>query len=224
MQCPICGGEFGTLNVREDAYEVIEREPDFHAIYRGVNPLWYAVWVCPYCLYGRRREDFLTANFARGDQIRDKYAILHSIAGERDFTKERDIDLALRSILVALECGKILSLPSAELGGLALRVAWLYREMEMREEREYLKLALEYYTKAYEAENTDLGVMGEDGLIYIIGEIRSLLCDFKGAIDFFNKLVVHPKTKPRLEILRLASQEWLLAKELLEGKSLHRNR
>ncbi|HLY67603.1 MAG TPA: DUF2225 domain-containing protein, partial [Chloroflexota bacterium] len=58
IKCPNCRQTFHAWNVRSQAINVSGRDSDFRNQYVGVDPNWYAVWVCPNCNLAAYADDF----------------------------------------------------------------------------------------------------------------------------------------------------------------------
>src|SRR5271157_2876188 len=58
VQCKACDAKFKTPRVKSSSLKVKSMESDFHKIYDNLDPLLYAVTVCPECNYAARDEDF----------------------------------------------------------------------------------------------------------------------------------------------------------------------
>ncbi|MGQ9631306.1 MAG: DUF2225 domain-containing protein [bacterium] len=58
VKCPVCEQEISTKNVRSRYYTRVGQDTDLRPIYRGLNPILYDIWVCPFCFYASREEDF----------------------------------------------------------------------------------------------------------------------------------------------------------------------
>jgi hypothetical protein len=100
------------------------------------------------------------------------------------------------------------------MGGLYLRLGWLYRESEqVNEEVVALTKAAEYYDRALANEHLPIGNMSEITLTYLIGELFRRTGQLEKCLLYLNKVVSSQRAKLEPHILKLARESWHEARE-----------
>ncbi|MHB8619134.1 MAG: DUF2225 domain-containing protein [Chloroflexota bacterium] len=216
VACPSCRTKFGPWNVRTNFINVGERDTDFMSSYAGVNPNWYAVWVCPNCNLAAYGDDF--AAFQSADVARIKPA-LEALKGQGgpacDFTYYRDADLALRSFQLAIPSYQTKRGAEDKVAGLYQRMAWIERERGRTEqEKGYLAKAREFYEKAFST--SDAAKQGV-AWSYLIGELSLRLEDFDKAVKWFNTAAQQPDFKAQPVLEKMTRDRWSEAGDLAKA-------
>ncbi len=57
-ECTVCEGKFQVTFVRL-RLSLIKQDTDLCAYYKGINPYYYTVWVCPHCGYAAQESEFI---------------------------------------------------------------------------------------------------------------------------------------------------------------------
>lgn len=217
INCPVCGDPFEGVLVRKSAYRFKGRDTDFMPYYEGVNPLFYAVWVCPSCLYAGYKEDFcfLPQNLVR--KIKDHYL------PDREGLKvslwgERDVLAALKAYELATATMEARGARESKLGSLYLRQAWLYRLQKKQEEEQFfLQKAEACYEKASQKEDLENTKIGSVGVIYLVGELNRRLGRLEKALRWFSAAIQDPLIKKHRDVAKLAYDELLWTRQSLEA-------
>lgn len=208
-KCSVCDKEFSVTRVR-NRLTMVKQDSDFCTYYRELNPNYYAVWVCPHCGYAaqdayfeetpsslQRVEDFL-----RGREVRV------------DFAGERDWDQAVATYKLAIFFAELSGTLPSRLGGLYLKLAWLYREAGKNEEELVaMDKARENYEGAFLRERMPVGNMTQLTLEYLVGELFRRTGRIPEALNYLGKVVVNPQAKKERRILELAKEAWNIARE-----------
>ena len=209
LKCPICKNDFKNMKVKESKLRVEEAHSDLFTKYKGdIHPLQYAAIVCPKCGYAA-----LEGNF---DKILPRH---HAIIKEKvsskwigkDFTEKRTIEESIVCFKLALYCAELIQTKKAELAGICLKIAWLYRMKEDEEENKFLKLSVDLYEESFAGED---GAMDEITLTYLIGEIHKRLGDVDDAVNWIGKVISNPYIKSNPKIEKLAREQWQEIKEI----------
>lgn len=208
--CSVCKHNFTTKKVRTRPLRIKKREDDFNTIYKNINPNYYYIWVCPVCGYSATEKEF--------DNIkRDEITIIRNVISskwkERDFGGVRTFQEAEESFKIALLIAQILKKPKAYIGGICLRLAWLYREAKNAKEQEFLGHALESFEEAYQTERIDDFGLDEVSVTYLNGELNRRLGYYKDAIKWYGKTLEHPDIKRKRHIQLKAREQWGMARE-----------
>jgi len=217
--CPYCDQVVPSPMVKSSAVRVIQREPDFHTTYAGPSPLHYSVIVCPSCCFAAEcicfEHKHLIADArglgaALGDLRRD--------FGSHDFACVRDLPSTAAAFDMAWAQTPYLSLKHYQLGGLALRCGWVYREWHelspdpalAEKEKSFVRLAVQHYKVAYEHEDPAELRIGAAGVGYIVGELLRQLGDFSSALTWLTRIATDRRVSG--EIKRLARSQLDLAR------------
>lgn len=209
--CSVCKYKFTTKKVRMRPLRIEKREEDFNVIYKNdINPNYYYIWVCPICGYAATEKEF--GNIKK-EQIKIVRSMVSSKWKERDFGGIRTFQEAEESFKIALFIAQILEKSRAYVGGVCLRLAWLYREIKNPKEQEFLAYALESFEKAYQTERIDEAGLDEVSLAYLNGELNRRLGDYKRAIKWYGVTLEHPDIKRKRQIQIKAREQWSRARE-----------
>ncbi|MDR1205239.1 MAG: DUF2225 domain-containing protein [Peptococcaceae bacterium] len=210
--CPNCGDTFKTKRVLTSKIVVMRKDPDFCPYYRGVNPLFYEVKICPYCSYAFT-DGFGPLKQAQKAKLRQLHK--HG-AGSVNFWGERDLDMARESFRRALLIARIIEERHLIVAGLSIRMAWMYRYSgDLREERRFLTQSLNQYELAYEKESFEQMGMDRDTLHYLLGELSGKLGRYAEAKRWFGKVIPSHKVKRALH--NMAEDQWEIYKAEMEA-------
>ncbi len=212
VKCPACDSVFKTPRIRSTHLRVKLGEPDFHKVYEGVNPLLYAVTVCPECNFSQRNDDFDKVTLEYHPEIlRIAQAIKKSGKNIRFPEKvETDTDTAVKKHLLAITFYRHWK-PENPLmiAGLYMHIVWLYREAGMSDlEKQYMPLALEYYIKTYEKGFQIPEKIGVPGIMYLIGELNRMMGKNTEAVNWFSRVIKHDTIENFPNIENLAREAW----------------
>jgi len=209
MHCSVCDKNFESSKLRRSKYSVKSIDTDFNTMYKGENPQYYNVYICPYCGYG------FTDNFKKPtEEAREE--ILHTVSPlSGDYSGQRTLDMAIKAFERALQCARIIKEKNQVLAGLTLHLAWFNREAGNAEkEQEYLQKALEYFILAYERE-VEAGSLAKT--LYLMGEISRRLGDQREAVRWFGR-VINDKSIKDAGIIRMARERWQEMREDENGE------
>lgn len=218
--CRHCQATFPTKRIRSGSLTMVQRDSDFYTIFKeqSLNPIIYTVSVCPHC------------GFAFTEQFRDKLApwqkqiVDEHISAKwtpKDFGSIRQATEAIVSYKLAIYAAELTDQPHAVKAGLYLRLAWLYRSQEnVAEELRFLDMAVEEYELSYIHTDYKLGdkEMSEVRLLYLIGELYRRLEKFDLAIKYFGKALAFRNHTIESGIIRMAQDQWQLAREEYKEK------
>lgn len=209
--CSVCKHKFTTKKVRTRPLRIEKREEDFNIIYKNINPNYYYVWVCPICGYGATEKEFY--NIRKEEIVKIRKTVSPKWK-ERDFGGIRTFQEGEESLKIALLIGQIIKKPKAYIGGICLRLAWLYREIESTiKEREFLNHALKSFESSYQTERIDEFGLDEVSLTYLNGELNRRLGNYKEAIKWYSITLEHPDIKRKRHIQVKAREQWQIARE-----------
>jgi uncharacterized protein (DUF2225 family) len=206
-ECPVCDKSFHVTRVRT-RLTMIKKDSDFCTYYDGVNPYYYHVWVCPHCGYAVPEPDFANPpsdkviNFLKGRQV------------NIDFSGIRTREQAISSYKLAIFYGEMAGIYASKIAGLYLRLGWVYREGELKEEEQLaLTKTIEFYDKAMAKEHFPIGKMTEPVLMYLYADLLRRTGKLDEALVFYNRVIGNPQSKMEPRILNLARAAWQEARE-----------
>lgn len=219
-RCRHCEATFTTKRIRSGTLTMVKRDSDFYTTFteQSLNPIYYTVNVCPQC------------GFAFTDQFRDKLApwqkqiVDEQISAKwtpKDFGHIRALNEAIVSYKLAIYAAELTDQPHAVKAGLYLRLAWLYRSQEnTAEEIRFIDMAVDEYELSYI--HTDYlrsdKEMSEVRLLYLIGELYRRLEKFDLAIKYFGKALAFRNHTIESGIIRMAQDQWQVAREEYKEK------
>lgn len=207
VECPHCGTGFQSSRVRPSFRKTIRKDSDFCGHYRDVNPDYYVVRVCPDCGYS------FTENFENKLTPEIRARIQQRISAnwsKRDFSGERDWDMALQSYQLALLCAQIAKERPRIIAGILHHIAWLYREKgDEEQEIKFLQFALDAYIEVFETETMDVN---DARLMYMIGELHRRLKQYNEAVKWFSR-VVNDKQIMDAAMIKACREQWALTRE-----------
>ncbi len=210
FNCPVCSEKFTSMSVKSSAINTAEIESDRHIIYRGPSPLHYTIAVCPSCLYA--------APYSKFEQPLSDHACQKILAAHKDHKNlpvlggPRDLNLSLLTFNLSIESARMKDLPSSQIAGLILSMAWIAREYGLDDiEQRCLNQALESYIDAYtsEAENQ----LSDVQLAYIIGDIQRRTGHYHEAVLWLNQALNSKNIKTYPNIEKQAREVWAMIRE-----------
>lgn len=207
VTCICCAAEFETSRVRPSFKKSMGTESDFFVKYKGINPDYYVVRVCPSCGFS------MTENFS--DKLspasRSEFELrVRTNWAARDFGGERTWEDALLTYKLALLCAQIKEEKERVIAGLLHHIAWLYREREDSEqERRFLEYALGSYVKVYETEGDEIN---NARLMFLIGEVNRRVGSYHEAVKWFTRVIDDKKIMDSA-MIRACREQWAQTRE-----------
>ncbi|ACX51609.1 cyclic nucleotide-binding protein [Ammonifex degensii KC4] len=203
--CPFCRSTFTSVVLKSRFLRVERMDTDFCPHYAGeLNPLFYEAVVCPYCGFAFTEEVVeVPARFR--PQVENCLKGLGD--EEKDFWRRRDWDTALAAFLRVASCAAAAGVRKSLLGKIYLKIAWLYRLADRKEEKEYLEKARNYLKAAFEEERLG-GPEAELNLLYLLGELSFRLGDRAEAARWWSLVLHHPQKEAQPRILQRTRERW----------------
>jgi uncharacterized protein (DUF2225 family) len=212
--CAFCGANVPSPQLRASAAQVVRREPDFRVVYSSYNPLHYSVIVCPECSFAAEKGVFDQKGIISDQRgLQQTLVQLHRDFGGFNFARSRELPAAASSFEMAWTSAQYLNFRHYQLGGLALRCAWIYREWLdvspdkalAAKEKSYLRLAINHYMTAYEHESPAELKLGAVGLGYLVGELSRQVGDLDVAMTWLTRVATDRGASA--EVKRLAREQ-----------------
>lgn len=216
--CLMCKKTFTSKKVRTRFVKVTGYDTDFYPTYASdeANPLLYYVKVCPHCGFSFS-EDF-QSYFVPGT----KEVIMDKVCNQwvsHDFGGERDINAALKTYKLASYCGTLKKEKHIIISGLYMRLSWLYRKLENKEqERRFCNLALQEYIESYMADDYRGTQVTEVRVLYLIGELSRRTDNISQAVKYFSKVIEKQRTTTERTTVELAKERWYEIREMQKQK------
>ncbi|GEM_PF-552972 len=216
VKCPNCRTTFHAWNVRSQAINMTERDSDFMNHYTGVDPNWYAVWVCPNCNLAAYADDFASMQSVQVARVRPALEELKKADPTKyDFTYYRDGGLALRSYQLATAFYDGLRGGAEKCAGLYHRMAWVERVRgDSDQEKAYLAKASEWYEKAFTTSDA-----AKQGVLwaYLIAEIDMRLNKYEDAVKWFGTAASQPDFKAQPLLEKMVRDRWAEAGDMAKA-------
>lgn len=216
IKCPICNNVFLGIKVKSKACIVVKKDEDFCTYYKDINPLFYEIHICPSCAYAAYESSFQDISQDEVLKLRDAFCAREV---SRNFCKERSLNDALDSFKLALYTANIMKAKNSSIASLCLKIAWMYRYLEDKNEIKFLQYALDNYLVTYEKERLPIGGLSQIKLTYLIGELHRRLGNYNEAVNWFSKVVASPERNANRGIERLAREQWMTLRDEIKKKT-----
>ena len=186
---------------------VIDTDTDFAPTYSEINhnPLYYLINVCPFCGYSYNEKFTNRFPFKAKEQISEN--ITRQWNQTNMYGQERTSSIAIASYKLALLSATSKQETSLVIGGICLRLAWLYRMDKNREqEHRFMRYALAEYKKAQTKFEVLDSSMSEIKLMYLLGELQRRLGNADVAISYFKTVVKYKDMSTEQDVITFAEE------------------
>lgn len=215
IKCPVCKEPFNAKMVRSSKIARTGTDTDFRIRCQDFEPLYYSVWVCPYCYYANYRSEFEAIN-----EIQKK--TLYNAGENRrkhfkpGFSPQRTVKQIIECYRLVLDCADSIKERAEKIGSVWLNLSWLYDDVgDEDRRREALEKALQFFEKGY-MEGTNLSPERVQKLSYLIGEVYRKLGDYSKAREYYYRSIVRRGGNQGINTLaedQLQSVKELIAKQ-----------
>jgi uncharacterized protein (DUF2225 family) len=214
VSCPVCDQLIEMKHIRYSKLRLKQVEPDYRQVYADFEPLWYEVWVCPYCYYANFSNDFLRVSDQERKQIKELSDKAKDIFGP--YLEESScLSHVFSGYYLMLYWSKNATSPSLnleKLGKLWLRLSWLFHDVhEVEISSAAAKKALEYFLALLNDIRFKTNAAQDQYLYLLIGELNLKTGNITEAKNYFRKSIVtnggnaHMKQLAQQRILDLKS-------------------
>ena len=210
MTCPICSKQFSSMKAKVNSCKVEKKDEDFCIHYADLNPMYYEVFVCPFCGYSASENTFSEIGETEVKLLRNAFS---GRQVNRSFCTERSLDDAIAALKLAIYTAELRKAKASVLAGLCLKLAWLFRFAGDKQEAVFLNYALKNYLEAFDKEELPIGNLNEISVMYLLGELSRRVGKLNDAIVWFGKAVASPERAANPRIERMAREQWAIAKE-----------
>ncbi|WP_078379182.1 DUF2225 domain-containing protein [Sutcliffiella halmapala] len=207
--CTICEQDYTTKKIKSRFVRPLTHDTDFCSTYLSIdtNPLLYYVSVCPHCGYSTTDEfsDYFPADTKA--TIKSK---IQKHWQKKNYGQLRSVDTAINTYKLGIYSGIIKKEASIVMSGLYLRLAWIYRTVEINEvqEKRFLKLAADELERSYSNGDFERTSMTEIKLLYLIGDLHSRLDNSRQAIRFLQLVIQHKDKETTKILVEKAKDRW----------------
>ncbi|MGF7184301.1 hypothetical protein GGQ84_000384 [Desulfitispora alkaliphila] len=207
VNCPSCKGIYKTTAVLSSKIRKIKTYSDFYVEYKGANPNYYLVHVCPVCGYAYfKKSKQLSAEHKR--IIKEK---ITKNFNSRDFTGARDANAAIDAYKLALLCGQLVGEEDNIIAAILMQIVWLYRELgDYENELRFMQLTYNTYKNIYDNATFEVNV---PRVLYILGELCRQLKDYKGALKWYSRIIEDKKIRDP-SIIKMAREQFAEVRHL----------
>ncbi|MBM7648532.1 uncharacterized protein (DUF2225 family) [Bacillus ectoiniformans] len=217
-KCLLCQQTFPTTKIRTSFVKVKEHDTDLKPIYEGdINPLFYNVKICVHCGFS------YTDDFAKYFAPNVKEELQEKVASQwvsQNYGSLRTIHQAINSYKLAIYNGMIKREKHLTIAGLALRTAWLYRDLEnSAQEIRFLEMAAKQYEYAYLNEDLTATQMSEVKVLYLIAELLRRSGHLEEAATYFSKVIEKQRISNDKKIIEMARDRWYELRETMKHSS-----
>jgi uncharacterized protein (DUF2225 family) len=210
VTCPICSKQFSSMKAKVNSCKVEKKDEDFCTHFVDLNPLYYEIFICPFCAYAASENSF--GEIKEAEILLLKEAFSGRTVG-RSFCTQRDLQEAIVTFKLAIHTAELRNAKFSVLAGLCLKLAWLYRFAGDKQEEVFLNYSLKNYLEAFNTEELPIGNLNEISMLYLLGELSRRLGKLNDAIVWFGKAVASPERGENPKIEKLAREQWIVAKE-----------
>lgn len=206
--CLHCKHKFKSTKIRSKFIKLETHDTDFQPIYQNkeINPLLYNVFVCKQC--GFSFTDDFTKYFAPSV----KEAIQENVTNHwttRSYGGERSIQDGITAYKLGILCASLKKEKFVSIAGLALRVAWLYRSLGLKdEEKRFMEIARDRYIDSYSNEDYKGTQMSEIRILYLIAELSRRMGALDFATRYFSKVLEKQSSSIEPKLIEMAKDRW----------------
>lgn len=202
FKCPVCGQSFKRTQLKKNATRAIKRGEDLSATYTGVNPSHYGVVLCESCGYAAMVSDFDSPSEMAKKAVREK---ISSKWQPRSYPYELELKDIIELHMIALLNYEVQKRKPSDLGKLAQRLSWYYRELgDEARSLKFEKECLNQFKKAYLEENLDLNTDFRTTVYYLIGYYSYKYEDYREAAKMLREAIVSNRHGRNMFVERLA--------------------
>lgn len=211
ITCPVCEKGIEVTEIKIGKSKLERQDEDFCPHYKGINPLFYEIWVCPECGYAALSKSFDKIHVKRANTVKE---VITPRWVKREFSGERDINKSLETYKLALITANVIKAKESQLANICMRISWMYRYMEdEKSEKMFLKSAVGHYEKAFSKESFPIDKLDEATLMYLLGEMNRRLGETEQATTWFSKFISLPAHMKKPGLSDKAREQWQLLRQ-----------
>ncbi|HBN07223.1 MAG TPA: hypothetical protein DD435_00780 [Cyanobacteria bacterium UBA8530] len=215
LVCPACDSAFTLYTPKSTSYSLEKRDSDLCPHYKGLNPMFYQVWVCPSCSFASYKPHW--EELPTGEKAKILLLSKQSLGMRFDFSRfERTIFAAILSYQLAYRCYQERKVSTSYLmGNTQMKLAWLCRTAkDLKREQLHLELAKGHLCDCFDREVGRNSAIDEPQLAFQLGEIFLRTNEPARAIEWYTRAM---KCEGVInEINRMCKDQIFEARESLE--------
>jgi len=218
IPCPVCGQTIEVKYIRSSKLRLKQVESDYRQVYTNFDPLWYTVWVCPYCYYANFNAEFTRISDQERKRIKGLSRKAKDIFGPYP-TGPLSLTQVFTGYYLMLFWFEqvITSSPDVEkLGKIWLRLSWLFHDIQERTMSAVAtKKALGYFQNLLSDITIRTTVAQDQYLYLLVGELSLKMGNITEAKNYFRQSIVinggnirmKQQAQDRLQDLKSSEQE-----------------
>lgn len=213
--CPVCEKKIKAKAVKTNVAKFVDTCADLRPIYSNINVSKYDVVSCPHCGYTA-----LTKNFDFLTQVQRKL-VRENISDNFKPREDAPCDFytteqAITRLKLALLCTMKKGGKSSEIGGICLKMSWIYQDMideiaedDPQKEQKTQNLlaetktahshAYQYLTKARMEEDLPIAGMNDVTLDYLLAYLAYCEEEYNTSMQLLSGVITSRSSTPRLK-------------------------
>lgn len=179
VSCPACDQAIVMRTIRTSRLQLVAVDPDLRERYQDFDPLWYRIWICPFCAYASFFSEFRQLDLGRMAFTREHIA---SIKGEfgLGYSNPRTAYEVLDAHLYLLHLEEQCSENTQGVAKVWLSLFWLYQDLREDQLARFAGSRALYYLKETYPHTRRNALTNQDARVFLVmGELALLL----GRID-----------------------------------------
>jgi uncharacterized protein (DUF2225 family) len=219
VECPICDQPFPHLTILKSRLVQASKDEDMRVRYKDIEPLYYEVITCPYCLYSAETDLFreVDLNRRKHDELDRLLAPYKGSVRLKSGTTRDTFSVFAGYYLAILEAPVCFHEHQRITARLWRNLSRIYDDCgDDAMTRRSLKNSADDYLYVYS--NFDVSEKNMQQICYVIGEIMFKLREFRQARDFFYSAFTNKQGTPVVK--RQAEIRLDIAKERVKEEEL----
>jgi uncharacterized protein (DUF2225 family) len=188
ISCPVCGQTIHVNSIRSSKLILKRIDPDYRRVYNDFEPLWYSVWVCPYCYYANFNKEFLRISEKEQKRIKRLSKSAKDIFGQHLDGSFSLVQVLNRYFLLLFWFKETeTSLYDFEkIGKIFLMLSWLYHDIqEIELSLTATKNAIEYFVMFMDDITVRTTATKDQYLCLLLGELNLKIGNIDKARNYF---------------------------------------
>lgn len=213
-ECPVCYKKIKARTIKAGKARLLRTDFDLRPVYENIEPLKYDVIICPHCGYSALSRYFKGLTDSQIKGIRENISrAFHPTQEEKEVYTFAE---ALGRYKLCLANAIVKHAKASEKAYICLKAGWLIRAMEeemdsaapeyqtelaeaKKQEREFLKNALEGFLSARQNESYPMCGMDETTVEYLIAVLATDFEQFDVASRIVSSILTSPAANSRMK-------------------------
>lgn len=195
--CPVCDKEFKNKTMRTGKFKMVSCDMDLKPYFEPIPADYYEIVLCEHCGYAALSKQFTTLRDFQIDLLAEKIMPNFKNIEYSDIYSAED---ALFRYKQALKCSIVKKSKASEKAYLALRIAWIYRDLKDDiYEMQYIKIAYDGFMTAIEQEYYPMSGLDETTVMYILANLVYRLGRRDMAKKLLGNIIARRNASPRMQ-------------------------